>query len=82
MISGAQIRAARALLGWTQSDLAAAAGLSVVGIKGIERGKVDPRSSSIAAIQDAFEAAGVIFLQAGDTRNGGPGVRLKRAQRR
>lgn len=77
MITGAQIRAARALIGWKQSDLAAASGVSEISIKNIERGVTDPRASTLAAMQGAFEAAGVIFLDPGDTRNGGHGVRLK-----
>ena len=77
MISGKQIRAARALLGWKQRELAAAAGLSEVSIKNAERGVVDSRGSTLNAIQRAFDRAGVVFLDTGDTRNGGPGVRLK-----
>jgi predicted transcriptional regulator len=76
MITPAQIRAARALIGWKQSDLAAASSISVISIKNIERGATDPRSSTLAAIQDAFTKAGVVFLDPGDTRDGGPGVRL------
>jgi transcriptional regulator with XRE-family HTH domain len=77
MISGKQIRAARALLGWKQRELATAAGISEVSIKNVERGVVDSRGSTLNAIQGAFDRAGVIFLDNGDTRNGGPGVRLK-----
>lgn len=78
MITGAQIRAARGLIGWKQSDLAKASGISEISIKNIERGVTDPRSSTLAAIQAAFDAAGVVFLDPGDVRDGGPGVRLKR----
>ena len=78
MISGKQIRAARALLGWKQRELAAAAGLSEVSIKNAERGVVDSRGSTLNAIQRAFDRAGVVFLDTGDTRNGGPGVRFKK----
>ena len=77
MISGKQIRAGRALLGWNQRELAAAAGLSEVSIKNAEREVVDSRGSTLNAIQGAFDRAGVIFLDTGDTRYGGPGVRLK-----
>ena len=77
MISGKQIRAGRALLGWKQRELSAAAGLSEVSIKNAERGVMDSRGSTLNAIQHACARAGVIFLDAGDTRNGGPGVRLK-----
>ena len=40
-------------------------------------GVVDSRGSTLNAIQRAFDRAGVIFLDTGDSRNGGPGVRLK-----
>lgn len=76
MITPAQIRAARALIGWKQSELAGAAGISEISIKNIERGAVDARASTIAAIQSAFRVAGVAFLEPGDTRDGGHGVRL------
>ncbi len=76
MITPAQIRAARALIGWKQSDLASASGVSEISIKNIERGATDPRGSTLAAIQDAFTTAGVVFLDPGDRRDGGHGVRL------
>lgn len=76
-IEAAQIRAARALLGWKQIDLAKAAELSDMSIKNIERGTTDPRTSTIRAIRAALEQAGVIFLEPGQTPDGGPGVRLK-----
>lgn len=77
-ISAAQIRAARALLGWRQRELAAAAGVSEISVKNAEGGTVDLQASTLGAIQTAFDRAGVVFLDAGDTRNGGPGVRLKK----
>ena len=39
--------------------------------------KTNTRGSTLNAIQRAFDRAGVIFLDIGDTRNGGPGVRFK-----
>ena len=75
MITRAQIRAARALIGWTQADLALASGVSGVAIKNLERGVTDPRVSTVSNIQGAFDEAGVIFLDTGDTRDGGVGVR-------
>jgi len=81
MLTGAQIRAARALIGWTQTQLAKAAGVSALSIKNIEAGKTDPKSSTLNAIQSAFEKQNVVFLDAGDTRNGGAGVRMKTTRR-
>lgn len=64
-------------MGWKQTDLAKAADLSEMSIKNIERGVTDPRRSTLEAIQTALESAGVLFLDPGQTRDGGPGVRLK-----
>ena len=77
MITPAQIRAARALIGWKQTDLAGASGISEMSIKNIERGATDPRASTLLAIQTALEGAGVVFLDPGVTREGGAGVRLR-----
>lgn len=77
MITPAQIRSARALLNWSQKELAAHSGMSDIAIKNIERGRSDPRSSTLAAIVKAFDEAGVVFLQQGDMRGGGAGVRFK-----
>ena len=81
MITRAQIRAARALVGWTQADLAQASRVSQVAIKNLERGSTDPRLSTIGSIETAFDQVGVMFLDAGDTRDGGIGVRLKDRER-
>lgn len=73
MITPAQIRAARALIGWIQSDLAEKAGLSLTGLNNIEGGSADPRTSTLTAIRDALEKAGVEFIP---ENGGGAGVRL------
>jgi transcriptional regulator with XRE-family HTH domain len=75
----AQIRAARSLIGWKQSDLAKASGISLTALNNIERGAADPRASTLQAIEHALERAGVVFL---DENGGGVGVRLKRSTRR
>ena len=76
MISPRQIRAARQLLGWLQSDLSSSAGVSLSGIRDIERGARDPRVSTVAKIEAALKAAGVRFFDEDET--GGEGVRLVR----
>ena len=73
MIVPAQIRAARALIGWTQAELAAASALSEMSIKNIERNFTDPRASTLSAIIRALEAAGVEF-----TNGGEPGVKARK----
>ncbi len=68
----AQIRAARALLGWKQADLAAKAGVSVTALIAIEGGKADPRLSTVNAIRRALEDGGAVFTD-GDE----PGVKIR-----
>ena len=72
-----QCRAARALLDWTQDDLAARAEVSRSTARGFGGGQHDLRRATTAAIRRACEAAGVVFLEA-DLEDG-PGVRLRRA---
>ncbi len=74
MITPAQIRAARALIGWKQTDLARESGLSEISIKNIERGKTDPRASTLGAIQSALERAGVSFIR--DMASGAIGIMI------
>lgn len=79
MISASQIRAARALVGWTQGQLAEAAGLSLAVVNNVERNVTDPRRSTLEAIQRALENGGVEFI--GERQNspdGGAGVRMRR----
>jgi transcriptional regulator with XRE-family HTH domain len=74
MITPAQCRAARALLDWTQNDLAEATSLSVVTIRAFEKGG-EMRDSNRTLLVLTLEAAGVQFIP---RNGGGPGVRLKR----
>ncbi len=60
-MSPSQIRAARALIGAKQSDLARAAGVSLATLNNIERGVGDPRSSTLERIEAALAGAGVEF---------------------
>ncbi len=70
MLSIEQIKAARALLGWTQEELAAAAGLSKPMINTLERRLANPKVDTLAALQRALEKAGVEFTD-------GSGVKLQ-----
>jgi transcriptional regulator with XRE-family HTH domain len=70
-----QCRAGRALLKWSQTQLAETAGVSLSTVNDFEIDKREPRSDNLAAIRRAFEEAGVEFIPA---RNGrGVGVRLR-----
>jgi len=80
-ISVRQVKAARALLGWSQDDLAQNSGVSKPTIARLETGQgtlggyVATRQKVIAAMAKA----GVIFIE----QNGdGPGVRLKGRKKR
>ena len=68
----AQCRAARGLLGWTQIDLAKAAGVGESTVLDFERGKREVAAPSIKKMQLALEDAGIKF-----TNGTRPGVRLR-----
>jgi DNA-binding XRE family transcriptional regulator len=78
MITSGQIRAARALLGWSQQQLADRAIVSVNAIARLEREQVDSRASTLAAVEKALLRAGVEFISPGDR---GEGVRFAKAER-
>ena len=80
-VSIRQIKAARALLAWSQDDLAAAAEVSIPTIKRLEAqdGPLGGRSETGKKMISALESAGVEFLNEND---GGPGVRLRKTQQR
>lgn len=79
MITSAQCRAARGLLDWTQQDLADRAGVGIVTVRQIEAGVTAPRRATLEVIRRALEGAGLEFI---DENGGGPGVRLRRRQRK
>ena len=78
MLTGAQIRAARALLGWTSQTLADRSGVSTSTITRAERvdGVPRMRTDRLDAIQLSLEQAGVVFLDANSAS--GAGVRFRR----
>jgi len=85
MITNAQMRAARALLGIDQRKLAKLAGLSVPTIqrmeasKGVVRGNVDSLMKLVAAL----DRAGIELIGEGSaSTDGGRGVRLRSAATR
>jgi transcriptional regulator with XRE-family HTH domain len=75
-----QIKAARALLGWSQGDLAQHSSISEPTIARLESvdGPVAGRPKTADKIRGALEKAGIQFI---DENGGGPGVRLRRRQR-
>lgn len=77
-ITAEQLRAARALLGWSQTELANRAGMSLPTVKRVESER-GPKVSQEArgALQKALHLGGVEFIE---ENGGGPGVRLRRRQ--
>jgi transcriptional regulator with XRE-family HTH domain len=80
VITAAQVRAARALLGMDQRMLAEAAGLSVPTIQRMEasEGVIRGHVVSLTKLMAALDAAGVELIREGAaSQTGGRGVRLK-----
>ena len=78
MIIVPQIKAARAMLGYSQQQLSSKAGISVATLNNIERGaQTDPKTSTLNAIRRALESDGIEFT---DDSMGGIGVRLRPIQ--
>jgi transcriptional regulator with XRE-family HTH domain len=80
MITASQLRAARALVGLDQRQLAGRAGLSLPTIQrmeasaGVVRGNVDSLNKIVSALDDlGIELIG----EGGASQNGGRGVRMK-----
>jgi DNA-binding XRE family transcriptional regulator len=76
VVTTRQIKAARALLGWSQADLAEKSGVSEPTVARLESidGQLGGREVTAQKLQAAIERAGVVFL---DPNGGGPGVRLR-----
>jgi DNA-binding XRE family transcriptional regulator len=75
MLTPKQSKAARALLGWTQTDLAEAAGVKIASVKDFESERHDISSKGLTALIRAFQKAGLVLFWDGE--GGGPGVRIK-----
>ena len=78
MITGQQIRSARAALNWSAQTLAEYSGVSLRTLMRLEQTDSVPasRASTLMEIQRAFEAAGIEFIGSPDDR---PGIRFSRA---
>ncbi len=74
---GRQLRAARALIGWTAQDLATASSVGVATIRRAELkdGETGMTAPNVAAVRSALEAAGIEFIP---ENGGGAGVRLRK----
>jgi transcriptional regulator with XRE-family HTH domain len=74
-VTGAQLKAARELLGWTREQLAAEIRVSTSSVSKFEEGGPRPRLLALSAIKLALEAAGIEF----GSRDR-PGVQMRAAE--
>ena len=74
MIDGRQIRAARAMLGWSREELLKASGISMSALLRMEGALADSRSSTLNKVVKALSLAGIEFVTRDD---GAIGVILK-----
>jgi transcriptional regulator with XRE-family HTH domain len=82
VLTAAQMKAARALVGMEQKTLAELSGVSLPTIQRMEasNGVVRGVIETLMKVMGALEAAGVEFINEGAvSSNGGRGVRLRRA---
>jgi len=79
LITSDQIRAARAMLRWSGKDLAEKTGLGFSTLMRLEslEGVPGTHAKTLAAIEKAFENAGIEFI---GTPDDGPGVRLRKVK--
>jgi transcriptional regulator with XRE-family HTH domain len=77
VVTTRQVKAARALLGWSQADLAEKSGVSEPTVARLESmdGELGGRELTAEKIRSAIEGAGVSFI---DENGGGSGVRLRK----
>lgn len=77
IVTGGQIRMARAALQWGVREVAKAAGVTPNTVSRIEAGG-DALAGTLRKIQAALESQGIEFIPAGSYHgDGGPGVRLR-----
>lgn len=75
MLTPAQVRAARALLRWSQTELAARSGVHVNPIKAFESERSAPIWTTLNKLERALKKAGVEFIDGDESK--GPGVRFR-----
>ncbi|WP_457660274.1 helix-turn-helix transcriptional regulator [Sinorhizobium medicae] len=78
LTTGNQLKAARALAGLEQKDVAEKAGVNVNTIRNMEAagaGQIAGRAQNVQNVQRVLEQEGIVFLN-----HGQPGVRLVKAQ--
>jgi len=81
LLTSEQIRAARALVRWSAEDLSRHSAVSLRTIRRAElaEGQTAMTTANNEALRRALESAGVEFI---DENGGGPGVRLRKRQKK
>lgn len=77
MLHAAHIRAARALLGWHQQELAKRSKVGLATVQRLERSPPGPVMAHVATVvklEACLKAAGIVFLD--EDASGGVGVRF------
>jgi len=76
MITPRQVKAARALAGWTAEELAGQANLTADTIANIETGRTQAREGSLERIAKAFDRTGVEFTESEGVRRKPTGIEI------
>ena len=79
-MNAGQARAARAILKMGVREVAELAKVTANTVSRLEQDEAGPRGPqpvTIEAVKRVYEERGIIFLEAGASRDGGPGIRLK-----
>jgi transcriptional regulator with XRE-family HTH domain len=63
------LRAARSVLGWSQTELASRAGISKPALNRLERFESEPRLETVLKIEEALSAAGVVLERQSDGKS-------------
>jgi len=66
MIDGRQVRAARAMLGWSREELLDAAGISMSALLRLEGALADTRISTLSKVVRTLNQAGIEFVSRED----------------
>lgn len=62
----AKIRAARAVLGWSQGELADRVGLTQRAVHKLEQGETEPRRTTVRVIEETWSEQGLVFEDAAE----------------
>jgi predicted transcriptional regulator len=75
MLTPAQLRGVRAMVGWSREDLAKKSGVSAPTLRDFEVNNSDPKQGTVQKWRRALEAARIVFID--EDAHGGPRVRMR-----